>query len=365
MPTDHPLASLVRPELSQLQAYLPHPAPPGTVRLDANESPFELPAERKRALVARAAESVALNRYPDAGCTALREAVAMRAGCDPEDVVLGNGTDEVIAMVLGALSRPREGHAKASVLFPWPSFVMYRVSALALGVDPVAVALDAAWDLDLEAFREASATRRPNVLFLPSPNNPTGNRFSDDRVEALVRAHPDALVVLDEAYGPFAGAGYDALRGAHPHVAQLQTLSKVGFAALRCGWAILPREVAAEVNKVRQPYNLDALTQAIAREVLTTEWAWIEETVATVRAERVRLVNALRTGAGLRVTPSHANFVWLRVPDAARTHAALLARGVLVRSFHAQGGRMAQQLRITVGTPAENDALLSALPFCL
>lgn len=344
---------------------MPHPAPPEVIRLDANESAYELPPALRDELYAQALRETSLRRYPDAACTALREAIAARAGCDPAQVVPGNGTDEVIALVLGALSRPRAGRQRAAAMFPWPSFVMYRISALAQGMDPVAVELDARWDLDVSAFREASRVAPPNVLFLPSPNNPTGNRFSADRIDAVVADHRDALVLLDEAYAAFSDGAHDHLRREHPHVGQLQTLSKVGFAALRCGWAILPEAVAREVNKVRQPYNLDAVTQAVATRVISTCGEWIAETAARVRSERERLVSALSRMSDVEVTPSDANFVWLRVPDAARTHAALLSRGLLVRSFHAQGGRMARQLRVTVGTRDENDALLRALPEAL
>lgn len=361
MPTADALSALLRPELASLKAYVPHAAPAGAVRLDANESPYGLAPEVLRELMARAAEGVSLNRYPDPGCVALREAIAARSGCAPDEVVVGNGTDEVIALILCALSRPREGAARATTLFPWPSFVMYRLSALAQGVDPVAVDLDASWDLDVDAMREAHARARPNVVFLPSPNNPTGNRYSDDRVREVVRCCDDALVLLDEAYGAFAHGRYDDLRRGEGHVGQLQTLSKIGFAAIRCGWAILPAAIASEVNKVRQPYNLDALTQRIAVEALTRFDPWVARSVERVREAREALRARLATIAGVEVTPSEANFLWVRVPDAAATHAAMLQRGVLVRSFHAQGGRMTRQLRITVGTDDENERLLAAL----
>lgn len=356
-----PFDAILRPELSSLRAYVPHAAPIGAIRLDANESPYDLDDAAKAELFASAAR-VPLHRYPDPRATALREVIAARQDCHPDQVVLGNGTDEVIAMILAALSRPREGAARATVLHPTPSFVMYRISSLALGLHPVGVELDAAWDLDVDAMRAAIARERPNVVFLPSPNNPTGNRFDDGRVAAVIAAAPDALVLLDEAYGPFAGRRYDAERRAHPHVGQLQTLSKIGLAALRCGWAILPTELAREVDKVRQPYNLDAVSQHLAREALTRFGGEIDDAVARVTAERERLGAALRAMDGVRVTPSDANFLWIEVPrDAAAVHDALLARGVVVRSFHASGGRLAQHLRVTVGTPAEDDAFLAAL----
>lgn len=245
-----------------MRAYVPVSTGPA-IRLDANESPHALPPEA-RALLADALGSVAMHRYPDVRATRLRELIAERAGAHPDEVVIGCGSDEAIALLLLTLAVPRAGRERAAVLFPEPTFVMFRVNAVAQGLDPVGVPLDDAWDLDVPAMRAALAVSRPNVVFLPSPNNPTGNLFARDRVEAVVDAAPDALVVLDEAYGPFTATNYRDLRLARPNVAQLQTLSKLGLAAARVGWGILPRGLAAEVDKVRQPYNLNALSQRAA-----------------------------------------------------------------------------------------------------
>ena len=310
--------------------------------------------------------AVDLHRYPDVRATALRERIAAREGVHPDCIVLGCGSDEAIAMIVTALSRPRADRDAPAVLFPEPSFVMFRVTATTLGATPVGVALDEAWDLDVDATRSAIARHRPNVLFLPSPNNPTGNLFSRDRIEAVVAAAPDALVVLDEAYGAFSGVRYHDLFEAHPHVGRLQTLSKLGLAAARVGWAILPRALAAEVDKVRQPYNLNALSQRAAELCLGELAPHYDEAVAAIVRERGRLAGALASIAGVTVSPSAANFLWVELEaDAGAVYAALIARGVVVRSFHAAGGRLARRLRITVGTPEENDLLLDALPKCL
>ncbi len=357
-------AAMLRPELSSMRAYAPVGAGPA-IRLDANESPHALPPEARRAL-GDALAAVDLHRYPDVRATRLRERIAERAGAHPDQVVIGCGSDEVIALLLTTLALPRDGRARAAAVFPEPSFVMFRVSAATQGFDAVGVALDDAWDLDVAAMREAVARARPNVVFLPSPNNPTGNVFSRDRVEAVVDAARGALVVLDEAYGPFTSVGYRDLRLAHPHVAQLQTLSKLGLAGARVGWAILPAGLAREVDKVRQPYNLNALSQRAAELCLGELSPHFERAVGDIVRERSRLAAGLAAIDGVAVSPSEANFLWVEVPvDAARVHAGLLARGIVVRSFHAAGGRLARRLRITVGTRDENDALLAALPACL
>lgn len=359
------LAPLLRPELAELTAYLPTPPSADAVRLDANESPIELPASARDAL-ARALAEVALHRYPDVRAGELRAAVAARTGAAAEQIVFGNGSDEVIALILAALARPRAGRPQAAVLYPDPSFVMFRVSALGLGLRPVPVALDAAWDLDVAAFETAIAEERPSVIFLPSPNNPTGNLFSRERIERVIRAAGDALVMLDEAYGAYSGVGYADLMAAHPNVGRLQTLSKLGLAAARVGWGILPEAVAHAVDKVRQPYNLNALSQRAATLCLTGLAPHFEAAVAAVLGERERLAAALAAIAGVTVSPSASNFLWVELPrDAGTVHADLATRGVVVRSFHARGGRLARRLRVTVGTRAENDLLLDALPRCL
>ncbi len=352
--------ALLRPELASMKAYVPVPAG-DAIRLDANESPHGLSAEAT-ALVARELASIDLNRYPDVRATRLRERIAERAGAHPDELVIGCGSDEVIAMILTALARPRDGRARAATLFPDPSFVMFRVSAMSQGWEPVGVALDDAWDLDVDVTLRAIDEKRPNVIFLPSPNNPTGNLFSRDRIERVIAAAPDALVILDEAYGPFTAASYRDLRLANAHVGQLQTLSKLGLAAARVGWAVLPKPVAAAVDKVRQPYNLNALSQRAAELCLGELAPEFARSVAEIVRERTRLSHALAAIDGVKVTPSESNFVWVEVPvDAGQLHAALLSKGIVVRSFHASGGRLARRLRISVGTARENDALLTAL----
>jgi histidinol-phosphate aminotransferase len=359
------LTPLLRPELASLAAYVPVPARPDAIRLDANESPHALPVEAAERL-GRALAEVALHRYPDVRAERLRELVAARERVRPEQIVFGSGSDEVIAFLANALARPREGSSHATVLYPEPSFVMFRMSALSLGLRPVGVALDDDWDLDVAAMEDAIARDRPNVVFLPSPNNPTGNLFARDRIERVVAAAHDALVIVDEAYGAYSRVGYGDVMAASDHVGRLQTLSKLGLAAARVGWAILPEAVASEVDKVRQPYNLNALSQRAAELCLTELAPYFEASVAAVIAERERLAKGLAAIDGVRVSPSASNFLWVELPgDAGATHGALLARGIVVRSFHKSGGRLARRVRVTVGTRAENDTLLEAIPHCL
>ncbi len=203
---------------------------------------------------------------------------------------------------------------------------------------------------------------RPSVVFVASPNNPTGNRMSEDRLRFVLGAAGDALVVLDEAYVDYAGASMRSWRASYPRLAILRTLSKVGLAALRIGWLEADAALVRELDKVRQPFNVPATSQAAAAAVLGEAWDEVQAHVASVVRERERVSAALTDMDGHDVTPSQANFLWIKTSrPAASVHEGLLRRGVLVRSFHAAGGRMATRLRATIGTPAQNDALIAAL----
>jgi histidinol-phosphate aminotransferase len=356
------LAGLLRPEIEELRAYVPHDPPGIRVKLDANEAPpCSSPAVREA--VARAIAGVALERYPDPRALRLKEAIARRTGARPEDLLVGSGSDEAISLVLTALARPREQAPQPVVLTPVPTFVMYRVTARGHGHKPVEVPLDAAWDIDVAMMKRAIEMMRPNVVFIASPNNPTGNRMSDARLEEIVSASAGAFVIIDEAYVDYASEG--SLRGwreKHPHLGILRTVSKIGLAALRVGWLEADSALIAELDKVRQPFNSSATSQVAAAAVLEDAWDDVVRDVARVSTAREELTSAISSIEGFSVTPSAANFVWVRTPGPAQAvFESLVKDGVLVRSFHAAGGRLATQLRITVGTDAENEALVAAL----
>jgi histidinol-phosphate aminotransferase len=353
---------LLRSELAELSSYVPSDPPGVRVRLDANEAPPN-PSAHLREVVARAIARTALERYPDARARELKGRIAERTGARAEELLVGTGSDEVISLLLTAMGRPRERAPQAIVLVPSPTFVMYRVSARGHGMKAVEVPLDAAWDLDVGPMKRALEMMRPGVVFVASPNNPTGNRVSDDRLAALLESAGDALVVLDEAYVDFAAGGSRRdWRARHPRLGILRTLSKVGLAALRIGWLEADEALVREVDKVRQPFNVSATSQAAAAAVLGEAWEDVRAHVAGVVRERERVAEAVRGVPGFDVTPSEANFLWVATPrPAAEVHRSLLERGVLVRSFHAAGGRLANRVRVTLGTPAENDELLEAL----
>ncbi len=355
------LKHLLRPELSELRAYVPAHPEGIRVRLDANEAPpLRSPAVHEAVRAALAA--VPLERYPDARALELKEAIGKVTGARPEELLVGSGSDEVIALVLTAMARPRPRAPQATMLTATPTFVMYRVSARAHGIKPVEVPLDAAWDLDVGGMKRAVELLAPNVVFIASPNNPTGNRMTLARVEAVLEAAADALVIVDEAYIDYAGESLRGLRARHPNLGILRTVSKLGLAALRVGWLEADAALVAELDKVRQPFNLSATSQAAAAAVLRVAWGAVREHVGAVCAERERLVAELGRLEGVTPSPTSANFVWVETArEAAQVHAQLQERGVLVRSFHAVGGRLKHRLRVTVGTPEQDDIMLAAL----
>jgi len=347
-------ADLVRPEVLALEAYHVPPAR-GMVKLDAMENPYALPPDVARRLGERLA-AVAVNRYPDPTAAGVKTRLRETMGI-PEnlDLVLGNGSDEVLQMIAMALARPG-----AVALSLEPSFAMYRLCAIACGLRYEGVPLRADFTLDELALIAAIQRLRPALTWISYPNNPTGNLFARDAILRAVEASP-GLVVVDEAYYPFSGGAtlLDEV-GRHRNLLLVRTVSKMGLAGLRLGLAIGPREWTEQLEKLRLPYNVGALPAAAA-ELLLGERAVLEAQTAAIVAERARLEAALDAIGGIRRYPSAANFVLVRVPDAPRAFEALRLRGILVRNFHRSHPLLEHCLRLTVGTPEENGKLLEAL----
>jgi histidinol-phosphate aminotransferase len=346
------VSRLVRSEIRALTAYSVAKAE-GMVKLDAMENPYALPGAVRVRLDAALAR-VAVNRYPDGGADAAKAALrrALRIP-DAQGVLLGNGSDELIQIITSALARPG-----AAMLAPEPSFVMYRMNALYAGMRFVGVPLAGDFGLDLAAMREAIEREQPALVFIAYPNNPTGNLFAARDVEAVLRAAP-GLVVVDEAYYAFAEASFLPRAAEYSNLLVLRTVSKVGMAGIRLGYAVAAPEWIAELNKVRAPYNVNALTQA-AVVALLADTGWIAEQAAAIRAERARLEAALARLPGTTVYATQTNFVLVRVPDADGLFEALVARRILVKNLHGGHPLLVNCLRITVGTPEENDLLFAA-----
>lgn len=358
------LADLVTRGLRGMAAY--HvPRPEGVrAKLDANELPFALPDEVAAALAAELAR-VPLHRYPEADPSALRAWVARDLGVAPSSLVFGNGSDELIALLCAAFGEPRPGRTRATILYPDPSFVVYRIAALGHGLDPIEVPLDDDMQLDFELVDDAMTGGAPNVAFFALPNNPTGTLWSPEAVAELAARHPDTIVVADEAYLVYGGRTLVGRLAALPNLVVMRTLSKMGLAGLRVGFLTAGPAIVGELEKVRPPYNLGSLNQRAALWLLEHHRDWLLARCADVVAERGRLAAALAGLAGVRVFDSEANLVLVRIGKAGDGRAgmvwrALAARGVMVRNFD-RPGPLAGCLRITPGTPAENDLLLEEL----
>ena len=341
---------LVRPEILALKAY-PVASSDGMVKLDAMENPYTLPENVRRDLAAALAR-VDLNRYPTPSPQKLREAIARRmqvpAGME---VLLGNGSDELIAMLITALARPG-----ATMMFPSPTFVMYSMGGTFSGMQTVPVPLREDFSFDADAFIARMHAENPALVFIAYPNNPTGVLYPEADIVKVIKACK-GLVVLDEAYHVFAGRSFIEKVAEFPNLVVIRTVSKLGLAGIRLGYLIGRPEWVEQLDKVRPPYNVSVLTQAAALFMLE-RLDVLEEQAARIRSDRASLGASLKALKGVTVFPSEANFFLIRVPDADGAYAALKQQNVLVRNLN-PGIRNC--LRVTVGTPDENRILVTAL----
>ena len=351
------LAGTLRQDVQSMHAYAVQPST-GFVKVDTMENPFRLPEALQRGLGERLGR-VAINRYPAERIDTLRDALAAHAAL-PDDcaLTLGNGSDELISMLSMACDVPG-----AVVIAPLPGFVMYAMSAALQGLRFVGVPLTADFELDEAAMLAAIETHRPALVYLAYPNNPTANLWDDAVIERIVQAvgrQPHGLVVMDEAYQPFAARDSMALLARHPHVLVMRTLSKFGLAGVRIGYLMGRREIVAEVDKLRPPFNVSVLNAEAALFALEHLDEYRRQ-AALIRAEREVLVAALHGLPGVIPYKSEANMVLVRVPDAAATFAGMKGRGVLVKNVSALHPLLGNCLRITVGTPDENLQTIDAL----
>ena len=354
---DHELTlragALIRPEVRAMASY--HvPVSDGLVKLDAMENPYRLPEALRVELGSRLADAL-INRYPVPSYAGLKRAITGRLGVPAGyEVLLGNGSDELISMLCVATARPG-----AVVLAPVPSFVMYEVSAKLAGSRFVGVPLAPDLSLDRAAMLAAIARHRPAVVFIAYPNNPTGNCFDNADIEAIIEAAP-GLVVIDEAYQPFALDSWMPRLPQHPRMLVMRTLSKLGLAGLRLGYLSGHARWLAELDKVRPPYNIGVLNE-VAAEFALEHLSVFDAQAAEIRAERERLFGELQALPGATPIASQANFLLVRVADSGAVHRRMREFGVLVKDVGKMHPLLANCLRVTVGAPDENRAMLAAL----
>ncbi len=338
----------------------------GMVKLDAMENPHRLPDALQAELGARLG-ALALNRYPDGRVNDLRTALAAHAQM-PEgfDIMLGNGSDELISLLAMACDVPSSAGEPAAVLAPVPGFVMYAMSAQLQGLAFVGVPLTADFELDEAAMLAAIAQSKPAIVYLAYPNNPTANLWDEAAMTRIVAAQRQqgGLVVIDEAYQPFASRSFiDVIRrdpASHPHVLLMRTLSKFGLAGVRLGYLMGPRALIAEIDKVRPPYNISVLNYECSLFALENSEVFRAQAHELI-AQRAIILEALSAFQGVKSWKSDANMILARVPDAAKTFDGLKARGVLVKNVSKMHPLLANCLRLTVGTAEENRQMLAAL----
>ncbi len=343
----------IRPDVLAGKAY-PVPDPSGLIKLDAMENPYALPEALQQGLQQVLAQTP-LNRYPRPNYSRLKDALRRNYKIDPAaQIMLGNGSDELIDLIAKAVAVDGQ-----CILAPEPGFVMYRMSSAHARVAYREVALRPDFDLDLPAMLQAIEQFKPAVVYLAYPNNPTGNCFNDQSIEAILRAAP-GLVVLDEAYQPFAVDTWMKRLPEFPNMVVMRTVSKWGLAGIRLGYMAGHPDWIQEFEKLRPPYNINVLSEAAACYCLDHERQFDVQTQSIIQ-ERERLFEALKKLPKVQAFPSRANFVLARFPDAAAVHAGLLQKKILVKSVSAMHPLLNQCLRLTAGSHEENTALIQAL----
>ena len=350
----------IRADVQSMHAYAIQESR-GLIKLDAMENPYRLPADLQAELGQRLG-ALALNRYPGDRGADLQQALAAYAGMPAGfQLMLGNGSDELISLLALACNQPG-GASPATVMAPVPGFVMYAMSAQLQGLNFVGVPLTADFELDEPAMLVAIARDKPAIVYLAYPNNPTANLWDDATIEKIIVAQGEqgGLIVIDEAYQPFAGRSYIDRMAKYSHVLLMRTLSKFGLAGVRLGYLMGPSALVSEIDKVRPPYNISVLNCECA--LFALEHADIFATQANdIRQQRAMLADALGRMPGLRQWPSEANMVLIRVGDAAKTFEGMKARGVLVKNVSKMHLLLHNCLRLTVGTADENARMLAAL----
>lgn len=354
--------TLIRPEI---QALIPYHVPDcaGLIKLDAMENPYLVP-QALRDEIATVVACAQINRYPDPNPYALKQKIRdLLALPDGMEVLLGNGSDELIQLLAMAVNKP-----DAVLLAVEPSFVMYKMIATFIGMRYVGVPLlnhsgAADFSLDLPATLAAIDREQPALVFLAYPNNPTGNLFARDEVRQIIEASP-GLVVIDEAYYAFASDSFMQDLANYPNLLVMRTFSKLGMAGLRLGFLAGSALWLAQLEKLRLPYNVGVLPQLVAEKLLENHSVLLQQ-AEQIKKDRIALYQQLSGIAGVEVYSSEANFLLFRVANATGVFEELKLRGVLIKNLNGGHPMLTDCLRVTVGTPEQNQKFITALQECL
>lgn len=349
------IQEMVKKNIRELKAYKPEEilCP---IRMEANENPFTINSSLKERVL-ESISRISLNRYPDSLATDLRKQISAKSGIKPESIIVGNGSDELIQMLITAFCENED-----KVLFPVPTFSMFGIIAKSFGVNTIEIPLDSEWDIDLAEIKKSYEKNLPKIIFLSTPNNPTGNCFSENKILDIIEK-TYSLVVVDEAYADFCGKTFiDQLKHSK-NLIILKTLSKVGMAGLRVGYLIASKEIINILHKIRLPYNSNSLSQAAAKVILTNNEIVESQVQQIIKGREFLLeeLKKLKDKDGITPFHSNANFILFKTEkDADAIHRKLTEEGVLIRNLNSDGP-LKNCLRVTVGRPEENDAFIKAL----
>lgn len=347
--------TLFRKEILNMSAYKVAEAK-NLIKLDAMENPYSWPDNIKQQWLDEL-KNCPINRYPDPEARQLASTLkATNEIPDQFGILLGNGSDEIIQLLLMAL--PSDAH----VLAPSPGFVMYQQVALSLGLTYHAVPLKAEnFALDLTAMLDVIKQHQPSVIFLAYPNNPTGNLFNAKDIETIIKSS-SGLVVVDEAYAPFANATFIKQLTKYSNLLVMRTVSKLGLAGLRLGYIAGSKEIIEQLNKIRLPYNINSLTQVTAEFALNNPDLFKQQT-EQICVDRTFVLEQLNEISGITAFNSSANFILFKTGknQANIIFEGLKDRGILIKNLSAQGGLLTDCLRVTIGKPEENKAFIKSL----
>jgi histidinol-phosphate aminotransferase len=351
------LDQVIRPEILRLLPY--HvPSSSGMIKLDAMENPYSLP-ETLREEIAQLVTTISANRYPDSNSVSLkdslRETMEIPMGMD---IMLGNGSDEIIQIVALSLAKPG-----AVLMSVEPAFVMFRMIATYTKMEYIGIPLKANFSLDLDLMLSAITKYQPAVIFIAYPNNPTGNLFDAEVVSRIIEFAP-GLVVVDEAYHAFADSSFMDKLSEYPNLLLMRTLSKLGLAGLRLGLLTGRPEWLMQLEKVRLPYNVGVLTQEVVRKILQHPDI-LQRQADAIKAERVVMNKYLNILDGVVAFPSDANFILFRVSKASEVFSELKKRNILIKNLDGSHPLLKNCLRVTIGTPDENKQFLRVLQECI
>lgn len=346
------IKKLITEEVASLTPYSPDIVDV-PIKIDAMEMPYLL-SESLRGKVTEALNKAEINRYPDPDVRKVKEGLARLTGIATDRMIVGNGSDELIQLIFMAC-----GGGGGNVLFPAPTFGMYRIIAVSLKMKAVAVPLKEDFSMDEDAFIETIKRERPAISILANPNNPTGNYFGEESIRRILDT-AEGVVIVDEAYYSFSKKTSLNLLDEYANLIVLRTLSKIGMAGLRVGFMLGNKELLAEIGKIRLPYNINLLSQIAAATVLDN-MSEVERNIDRVIESREKLFKAMLSIPGITPYPSQTNFILFRTEkDAGMIHRGLLERGILIRNLSAEGP-LKNCLRVTIGTEDENGAFLDLL----